>query len=316
MLVGNGEVSIDNLSMLTTFIEEEVYEVEELNLLSATEIPADCDILSIVGLNEDFTESQAELIINYANNGGNLLICATQSSKTEFTNFQKILDLYGVKINKGLLYEGSSKNYLAYQNRQRLPYVLIPGYSSSNNITAEFSKSSSNQMIIMPWSQSLTIDEVTEENVEVTSSEILSTSSSCYNIEDYSNGITSNTFEDLEQKTYTIGSELTRTVTNGDDKKESKLVIYSNVGFLTDLYQDAQVQISTMQNPGNVNLVLNTFAELGEEQDLITVRKAANVTTFQNTESEDRIVKLIIFGIPILIIILGIIIWNIRRKKR
>ena len=71
-----------------------------------------------------------------------------------------------------------------------------------------------------------------------------------------------------------------------------------------------------MNSPGNINLVLNTFAELGEEQDLITVRKAANVTEFKNTESEDRVVKLIIFGLPVLVIILGIIIWNYRRKKR
>ena len=71
-----------------------------------------------------------------------------------------------------------------------------------------------------------------------------------------------------------------------------------------------------MQYPGNINLSLNTFAELGEVEDLITIRKSANITTFQNTESEDRIVKLIIFGIPVLIILVGIIIWNLRRRKR
>ena len=71
-----------------------------------------------------------------------------------------------------------------------------------------------------------------------------------------------------------------------------------------------------MSNPGNINLAINTFAELGEQEDLITVRKAANVTNFQNTESEDKIVKLLIFGIPVVIILIGIIIWNHRRKKR
>ena len=245
-----------------------------------------------------------------------MLVCAIQPTDGEFVNLQKVLDLYGVKINKGLLYEGSSKNYLAYQNTLPLPYVLVPGYSSSNNITAEFAKSNSNQMIVMPWSQSLTINDVTEENVTVSSSEILSTSSNCYNIEDYSKGITNATLQNLEPSTYTIGSELTRTMKNGDSEIESKLVIYSNIGFFADAYKDAQIQITSMQYPGNINLVLNTFAELGEEEDLITVRKAANVTTFQNTEAEDRIVKLIIFGIPVLIILVGIIIWNFRRRKR
>ena len=168
----------------------------------------------------------------------------------------------------------------------------------------------------MPWSQSLTINEVTEENVTVTDSDIVMTSSNCYNIPDPTKGVSDATISSLEQATYTIGSELTRTVKNGDDSVDSKLVIYANTGFFTDSYQDANVNISTMNSPGNINLVLNTFAELGEEQDLITVRKAANVTEFKNTESEDRVVKLIIFGLPVLVIILGIIIWNYRRKKR
>lgn len=313
---GNGEYGKDNLYALTTYLEDEVYELEDLNLLTITEIPSDCDILAILSPEEDITESQAELIKNYSNNGGNLLVCALTPNEGELSNLQSVLDLYGVKINKGLLYEGNSRNYLAYQNSQKLPYVLITGYSSSNPITSEFSKSNSSQMIVMPWSQSLTINEVTEENVTVTDSDIVMTSSNCYNISDPTKGVSDSTISSLEQATYTIGSELTRTVKNGDNSVDSKLVIYANTGFFTDSYQDANVNISTMNSPGNINLVLNTFAELGEEQDLITVRKAANVTEFKNTESEDRVVKLIIFGIPVLVIILGIVIWNYRRKKR
>ena len=231
---GNGEYSKDDISLLSSYLEAEVYELEDLNLLTVTEFPTDCDILAILNPKEDITESQAELIRNYANNGGNLLICALAPNEGEFTNFQSVLDLYGVKINKGLLYEGNSNNYLAYQNRQKLPYALITGYSSANPITSEFSKSNNNQMIIMPWSQSLTIDEVTEENVTVTNSDIVMTSSNCYNIPDITNGVTDETIKSLEQSTYTIGSELTRTIKDGDTSKESKLVIYANNSFFLD----------------------------------------------------------------------------------
>ena len=71
-----------------------------------------------------------------------------------------------------------------------------------------------------------------------------------------------------------------------------------------------------MTNGGNVDLVLNTFADLAEQENLITVRKTTNVTTFEATTAEDRTVRAIIFGVPVLIIIIGIIIWNIRRRKR
>ena len=312
---GNGEYGTDNLYSLTAFLQEEVYEVEDLNLLTITEIPSDCDILAIIGPTEDVTETQAELIKNYANSGGNLLVCSMASEEKNFPNLQSVLDLYGVKVNRGLLYEGSSRNYLAYQNTIPLPYVLIPVYSSSNPITSEFSKANNSQMIIMPWSQSLSINTVEEENVSVTSSNILTTSSNCYNIEDYSQDINS-ALSKLDTSSYTIGSELTRKVKTGENEIESKLVIYANTTFFLDTYKDASLQIATMSNPGNINLIINTFAELGEQENLITVRKAANVMNFKNTEAEDRVVKLLIFGLPILIILIGIIIWNYRRKKR
>ncbi len=313
---GNGEYGRDNVSSLTSYLEYQVYEAEDLNLLTITEIPSDCDILAILAPESDISEEQAEMIKTYANNGGNLLVCALTPEDGEFTNLQKVLDLYGVKINKGLLYEGDSNRYLASRNAPNLNYVLIPGYSSSNPITSKFSDSRSEQTIIMPWSQGLTINDVTEENVTVDSSEIVTTSSSCYNIENYQNGVTSKDIEGLETSTYTIGSELTRKVTNGENTIESKLVVYGNTTFFTDVYRNSLIQINVMENAGNANLILNTFAELAEEDNLLTIRKATNVLSFQNTESEDRIVKVIIFGIPVLIILVGIIVWNYRRKKR
>ena len=288
---GNGEYDSSSLSSLTGFLEEEIYEIEDLNLLTITEIPSDCDILAIMSPEEDLTESQAELIRSYANGGGNMLICSLAPNDKEFTNLQSILDLYGVKINKGLLYEGNSRNYLAYQNSLPLPYILIPGYSSRNPITSEFSNANSTQMIVMPWSQSLTISPVEEENVTVTNSEIVMTSSSCYNIADYSKGISNEALEGLEKSTYTIGSELTRTIKNEETQIESKLVIYANTTFFADSYQDANVKISMMKNAGNINLALNTFAELGEEEDLITARKAVNITEFHKTEAETGIMR-------------------------
>ena len=313
---GNGEYSSDDLYSLASYLEAEVFEVDDLNLLTITEIPSDCDILAIMAPTEDITESQAELIKSYANLGGNLLVCGLIPSSGEFTNLQSVLDLYGVTINKGLLYEGDSRHYLAYQNASPLPYVLIPEFSYSSAITESFANSSSNQMVIMPWSQSLTISDVEEENVTVVDYDIVTTSSSCYNVVDYSNGINSSVLSGLEKEQYTIGTELVRTVGSEENAVESKLVVYGNATFFLDTYQTGNVQISTMSNPGNINLVMNTFAELGEEENLITVRKATNVTEFKNTEAEDRTVKLLIFGIPVLIIVVGILVWNYRRKKR
>lgn len=313
---GNKEYGKDNVSTLTSFLEYQVYETEDLNLSTVTEIPTDCDILSILAPEEDITAEQAEIIKNYVNNGGNLLVCALAPNDGEFTNLQSVLNLYGVTINKGLLYENDTSRYLASRDVPNLNYILVPQYSSYNPITSKFESGRSEQNIIMPWSQSITINEVTEENVTIDSSDIVMTSADCYNLTNYETGITSQSLDGLEKDQYTIGSEITRTMTNGENKVESKLVVYANTTFFADSYQNSLVQIPVMQNSGNINLILNTFAELGEEENLLTIRKAENILEFQNTETEDRVVKLIIFGIPVLIIIIGIVIWNYRRKKR
>ena len=104
--------------------------------------------------------------------------------------------MYGAKIEKGVLYEGNSNYYLAYQNSSPLPYVLIPGHSYSNPITSEFQNSTSKQMIIMPWAQTITTNEVNEENATVVNSVILMTSPDCYFITDYTKGITSATLKE------------------------------------------------------------------------------------------------------------------------
>lgn len=308
---GNGEYSTNELAGLNAYLQKEVYETDNLNMLTITEIPEDCDILAIMSPEEDFSESQAELIKNYANNGGKLLICAILPNDKDFTNLQSVLDLYGAKIEKGILYEGNANNLLAYQNSIPLPYALIPETSSGNPITSGIGKNSS-QIIIMPWSQSITTTNVDN----VTESTILTTSSKCYFITDYTRGISDELLKNLETNTYTIGSEYTKTIGDGENEKTSKLVLYANTSFFVDNFQDGNVQLATMSNPGNINLALNTFAELADEQDLIAIRKAENVTNFSTTEAQNKRVKLIIFGIPVVIIVVGLIVWKHRRNKR
>jgi ABC-2 type transport system permease protein len=311
---GDGEASMSVLTYLTGFLEAQVYECEELNLLAATEIPEDCDVLTIINPTTDFNETEASIVKDYINNGGNIFFTMfKESDETEFPNLQSVLDLYGVTVNFGILYDESSSNtYGSYKT------MLIPNLSTSNEITAEISSTNSNYVII-PSAQSIEFSDVDEENVTVSNSDLLTTSSKCYNLTDFSAVST----DGLEQKQYTIGSEVTRTTTLVDEDGEetssttSKLIIFGNTAFLKDSFTVYGSTIYPLYNfPGNRNIVMNSFASLAEQEDLITVRKYVNYTTFQTTAAEDRAVNVIIFGVPVVIIIAGIVIWNIRRRKR
>jgi ABC-2 type transport system permease protein len=310
---GDGEYTMTTVSYLVSFLEEQIYTCEELNLMSATEIPEDCDILAIINPTTDFNETEASVVKNYINNGGNIFFTMfKESADTDFTNLQSVLDLYGATIEFGVLSDTNSNNtYGGYKT------ILIPNLSSSNEVTSAIASTSSNYVII-PSAQAITITDVDEDNVTVSSSDLLTTSTKCYNLPEFNSTST----DGLEKDQFTVASEITRTMTETDEEgtetsKTSKLIIFGNSTFLVDALQ---IYGSVMQPlysfSGNRNIVLNSFAELAEQNNLITVRKSINYTTFTTTAAQDRIVNVIIFGIPVLIIVAGIAIWTVRRRKR
>ena len=55
---------------------------------------------------------------------------------------------------------------------------------------------------------------------------------------------------------------------------------------------------------------------LVNREPAITIKKKTEYVTYTATQKEDLIIRSIIFIFPLIIIIVGIIIWQIRRRKR
>ena len=118
---------------------------------------------------------------------------------------------------------------------------------------------------------------------------------------------------------------MTNTIKEADEEKGKKevasnLIIYGNDFFITDQpLQDMSGNTYYMIYLGNnADLGLNSIANLTNRDQDITIRKtfSDSKTTFTATDGQKKIVKIIIFAVPILIIIIGIIIWVIRRRRR
>ena len=77
---------------------------------------------------------------------------------------------------------------------------------------------------------------------------------------------------------------------------------------LTRLYNCAQ--------HNNADMILNSASYLNEREDTITIRKNSEEVTYTVTEQQNIVIMTIIFAIPVLIIILGIIVWQVRRRKK
>ena len=71
----------------------------------------------------------------------------------------------------------------------------------------------------------------------------------------------------------------------------------------------------SVQLAQNKDLVLNSLAYLVNRPEDIVARKSTGNVTYTATESQDKIIKITIFSVPLAIILIGIIVW-IRRKNK
>lgn len=73
------KVSIDGtekseLGVLATYLKNEAFEIDVINLTSAGSVPEDCDVLAIMSPGMDFLENETQAVIDYINKGGNIFL--------------------------------------------------------------------------------------------------------------------------------------------------------------------------------------------------------------------------------------------------
>lgn len=304
---GHGEYNDSEITGLLSSLDVAVYEYDFLNLLSAAQIPEDCDVLTILAPTTDYTLEETELIKNYIYNGGKIFLAMTTVDKnTNFANLQTVLDLFAIKIEDGILYEGNANNSMNVQG-SAVPIVLLPNYSSITDIT-----SGMNQTSIFSVVQSLTVDYDKIEELNVSPQELLYTSTKAYNVTDYANGFK---LEGLTPDVYVFARKMTKTIeVEGEDNKTSELIIIGNDTFLSDY--DSIIGDYPIGYPGNNEFTMNCFANLTNKETNIEILKDITLTTFTSTARQDTIVQLIVFGVPILIILGGIIVGTVRKRMR
>ena len=64
------------------------------------------------------------------------------------------------------------------------------------------------------------------------------------------------------------------------------------------------------------SMILYSVADLVNREEDITARKSTGTVTYTATETENRVILAIIFIVPVVIIVAGIVVWIIRRRKK
>ena len=66
----------------------------------------------------------------------------------------------------------------------------------------------------------------------------------------------------------------------------------------------------------NQDIVANSIAYLNEKENTITIRKNYDQVTYMANQQEHNIIMSIIFISPFAIIVIGIVVWIIRKRKK
>lgn len=289
-------------------ITAESNEVENLNILTAGSVPEDCDCLVITTLKEDLTEMEKDQLIAYSNRGGKILLLADSNILgIETPNFNALLDLYGFSISNGILME-QDQSKMIYGS----PEFVISQIDSS--VLSANTKMNMNICVIASGRIDFK-EEETRNSLGVEYKEIAKTSDTAFLRTNLNIASTAKTNQDIDGASSVIGALVTRTL---EDNKKAEMIVYSNAMFATNQQISMNNSYAMYANKlcNNDDVVINSVSYLTQRTDTITIRKDADNVSYTVTQSQHNIIMAVIFIVPALIILMGIIIWQIRRRKK
>lgn len=312
---GHEEYDSTVIARLVSQLQNEAFEANFINLATTGTVPEDCDILGIISPAQDLLDAEVTAITDYINKGGEIFFSMDVISETlSLPNLQKVLDLYGVSIENGYVFECATNQYLSNYN-----YIYMPQVSSESDITRDIYTDS---FLWLVFTGRLNYKSDSElEALNVTKETLLSSSEESVFVTDLSSEIN----DAVESATLSgalkpseVASLVTKKVTLEDGTEtESNLVIVASGSFMADYVVSEINQTYPLSFIGsNMDFVMNSMAYLGGKEDILTIRKEYNASTYAPTNAQHLIVLAIIVLVPVLIILIGILVsaWRKRRK--
>ena len=314
-LTGHGEYGISSSSAmgtLATYIENDVNDVNTLDLLTS-DMPETCDVLVIANPTSDFTDLETEKIQNYINAGGKIvwmqdpyMFNAGWTESTTYPNITKILSQFGISFSSGVVCEQGTDHMIA-----GTPDLIVPEMTYNQIVQDLYTDG---MVALLDSGRINTVSDEELEELGVTASPFLQSTETSFYRADINSDISQKLDSD-EDGPFVLAEILTKKI---DDDTESTLVAYSNALFATNYTVQISGSIGTpISIRQNKDIILNTIAYLSDREDIIRIRKDTGLVSFDAiTEQENRVVLWIIFAIPVIIIVAGILVAIVRKRKK
>ncbi|WP_374016595.1 GldG family protein [Paenibacillus thiaminolyticus] len=291
VLSGHQELSLAQMNVLRTSLEEDSVELEDLNLLQKGSIPEDADLIMLIGIKQDLSDKEAELLLKYMEGNGKLYIALGFNEKmaTEWPNIDALLKSLGVESTSSVAVEPSEG--LLYD-----PFTIMPDYNE-HEMTEKLIQ------YRMMMTLSLSIPLKLSENDTYEAQEILHTTEQAYGETDIPRLVQ----EGSEWDDKDIAGPLTLGAVVQSKDGQPKAVVVGGSSYMADAYIYTQ---------GNRDFALNSIHWLEENQDQVTIRPRENDTyqlAYLTPVQGKTILWVTVIGFPAVLLLIGTGLWWRRR---
>ena len=290
LLEGHGEGDLP--STFSETLEKENVELKTVSLLNVDFVPEEADAVMIYAPQSDISEIELDMLRDYTENGGKLLVMAGPVYEVEFTNLNSILEDYGVILADGIVVESSRDHYLT-----GYPYSLMPDMESTD-ITDPLINDG--YVPIIPLAQGLSITGYSAANI----TSLLTTSYYSYSKAAGFDLTTYDFEEDDTEGPFSVALSI-------ETESDGKIIWFSASDFLDDMY-------NAYSSGANVDLTMNAISDLIGERDAISIRsKSLNYNYLTISEDSAAMLKLrMIVIFPLAYLCVGMFIILRKRGKQ
>lgn len=276
---GHGESTF--ATSIQELMDKNLYEVSELNLLMETEIPEDCDLIVMYAPETDITEDELNMLKDYMAAGGDFLLLIGDTNVNTFTNLSAFMAEYGVE---------SAEGYIADTERcyQGNPYYIFPNINAYD----ELGTGITSNMVLMIYAHGLNLTDPERDSISQT--EFMYTSDNSYAV----------TGTEEVKNRYTIGV----TATEELDEGTSKFTVISGGTLI-----DSQI-IDSFTSLDNTTLFMNVVTSNFDGVENLSIEAKSLEIEYNTVQYVGLLSLLVIFGIPVIILIGGFVVWFRRRK--
>lgn len=289
---GHGEASFSTI--FTNALKKENTEYETINLMDYDTVPEDAACLVIHGATGDFSADDTEKVIQYLDNGGNVIL-VTGIVDGETPNLDALCDYMGLQVAEGLVVEQNEANY--YRN----PYYLLPTVGYGTYTAGLYGQ----YYVFAPFGQGILIEN--EDREDISYNKFLTTSDSAFAKADLSNLENYDKSEGDTEGPFALGVSAVKTL---EDGTEATMVVYGCEQIFTD---NANVMVSG----ANQIMFTNTIGAFAEHEVSVSIpAKSYEVSYLMIPQN-----RAVLLGVMLTVVIpfgclaAGFVIWFRRRRR-